>query len=128
MKSPANRRGSFASGHADRLEQRARSLGDARHDVIGPLDNIAVRELQYEITVHGQPIHSLGIEPHLCAGPVPSVSQHFDDQWSIGKAEVDADQSVTTSTENLLWESEAPPRPRPAVARALARASCVRRE
>ena len=99
-----------------------------RHDVIRPLDDVAVRELQYEVAVHGQPIHPLGIEPHLCPGPVPSVSQHFDDQRSIGEAEVDADQAVTTSTENLLrngrhhlgrgQQSQEP----------LARASCVRRE
>ncbi len=68
----------------------------------GTLHNIAVRELQHEVAVHDEAIHALGIHPHLCASAMPAVTQDLDNEWCTGEAEVDANQPVTLSTENLL--------------------------
>ncbi len=70
--------------------------------MIRTLNHIAVRELQYEVAVHDESIHTFGIDPHLRAGAMPAVTQGLDHQWCTGEAEVHANQPVTPSTENLL--------------------------
>ena len=70
------------------------------------MHDVQVRELQDAVAVEVEPVHPLGIHPHLVDVSMEAVAKQLHDQSGAGPVAVDADEVTAAAAEHHLRGGE----------------------